>query len=146
MYALTKIKGVGRRYSNLVCKKADVDLNKRYAIQTYQPNGADLLITYSSAGELTSEELERIVTIIQNPTQYKIPTWFLNRQRDIIDGKDSQILANGVDSKLREDLERLKKIRSHRGLRHFWGLRVRGQHTKTTGRRGRTVGVSKKKG
>jgi len=105
-----------------------------------------LLTAYSSAGELTSEELERIVTIIQNPTQYKIPTWFLNRQRDIVDGKDSQILANGVDSKLREDLERLKKIRSHRGLRHFWGLRVRGQHTKTTGRRGRTVGVSKKKG
>jgi hypothetical protein len=32
MYALTKIKGVGRRYSNLVCKKADVDLNKRYTI------------------------------------------------------------------------------------------------------------------
>lgn len=30
MYALTKIKGVGRRYSNLVCKKADIDLNKRY--------------------------------------------------------------------------------------------------------------------
>ena len=32
MYALTKIKGVGRRYSNLVCKKADVDLNKRYSL------------------------------------------------------------------------------------------------------------------
>ncbi|KXH31013.1 40S ribosomal protein S18 [Colletotrichum simmondsii] len=139
MYALTKIGGVGRRYSNIVCKKADgghektdespttVDLNKR-------------------AGELTSEELERIVTIIQNPTQYKIPSWFLNRQRDIVDGKDSQILANGVASKLRDDLERLKKIRAHRGLRHYWGLRVRGQHTKTTGRRGRTVGVSKKKG
>ncbi|EGS20808.1 40S ribosomal protein uS13 [Thermochaetoides thermophila DSM 1495] len=127
VYALTQIKGVGRRYSNLVCKKADVDLKKR-------------------AGELTSEELERLVTIIQNPLAYKIPTWFLNRQRDIVDGKDSQILANGVDSKLREDLERLKKIRAHRGLRHYWGLRVRGQHTKTTGRRGRTVGVSKKKG
>ena len=98
------------------------------------------------AGEITSEELERIVTIIQNPTQYKIPTWFLNRQRDIVDGKDSQVLANGMDSKLREDLERLKKIRAHRGLRHYWGLRVRGQHSKTTGRRGRTVGVSKKKG
>ena len=59
--------------------------------------------------------------------------WFLNRQRDIVDGKNSQILSNGVDSKLRDDLERLKKIRAHRGLRHFWGLRVRGQHTKTTG-------------
>ncbi|KAJ5454781.1 uncharacterized protein N7458_005737 [Penicillium daleae] len=127
MYALTQIKGVGRRYSNLVCKKADVDLNKR-------------------AGELTTEELERIVTILQTPTQYKIPSWFLNRQRDITDGKDYQVVSNGLDSKLREDLERLKKIRSHRGLRHYWGLRVRGQHTKTTGRRGRTVGVSKKKG
>lgn len=102
--------------------------------------------TIHSAGEITSEELERIVTIIQNPTQYKIPTWFLNRQRDIVDGKDTQVLANGMDSKLREDLERLKKIRAHRGLRHYWGLRVRGQHSKTTGRRGRTVGVSKKKG
>lgn len=29
MYALTEIKGVGRRYANLVCKKADVDLTKR---------------------------------------------------------------------------------------------------------------------
>ncbi|EPB65224.1 putative ribosomal protein S13p/S18e, partial [Ancylostoma ceylanicum] len=57
-----------------------------------------------------------------------------------------QLLSTAVDNKLREDLERLKKIRLHRGLRHYWGLRVRGQHTKTTGRKGRTVGVSKKKG
>ncbi len=90
-------------------------------------------LVFSSAGELNSDELERLVTIIQNPTQFKIPTWFLNRQKDIVDGKNSQILSNNVDSKLREDLERLKKIRAHRGLRHFWGLRVRGQHTKTTG-------------
>jgi hypothetical protein len=33
---------------------------------------------------------------------------------------------------MRADLERLKKIRSHRGLRHHWGLKVRGQHTCTT--------------
>ena len=32
MYALTEIKGVGRRYSNIVCKKADVDLQKRYVL------------------------------------------------------------------------------------------------------------------
>lgn len=32
MYALTRIKGVGRRYSNLVCKKADVDLTKRFVL------------------------------------------------------------------------------------------------------------------
>lgn len=69
----------------------------------------------------------------------------MNRQKDIIDGKYLQLTSSNLDSKLREDLERLKKIRAHRGLRHYWGLRVRGQHTKTTGRRGRTVGVSKKK-
>ena len=32
-----------------------------------------------------------------------------------------QVLANQLDHKLREDLERLKKIRAHRGLRHYWG-------------------------
>uniref|UniRef100_A0A8D1X6T7 Small ribosomal subunit protein uS13 n=1 Tax=Sus scrofa TaxID=9823 RepID=A0A8D1X6T7_PIG len=81
---------------------------------------------------------------MQNPGQYKIPDWFLNRQKDVKDGKYSQVLANGLDNKLHEDVERLKKIRAHRGLRHFWGLRVGGQHTKTTGRRGHTMGVSKK--
>merc|ERR1712048_1262490 len=126
MYAMTSIKGVGRRFSNICLKKADIDMNKR-------------------AGELSDEEVERLVTIMQNPRQYKIPDYFLNRQKDIKDGKFSQVLANALDNKLREDLERLKKIRAHRGLRHYWGLRVRGQHTKTTGRKGRTVGVSKKK-
>jgi small subunit ribosomal protein S18e len=29
MFALTSIKGVGRRFANLVCKKADVDMSKR---------------------------------------------------------------------------------------------------------------------
>mmetsp|Transcript_12310 Transcript_12310/g.37546 ORF Transcript_12310/g.37546 Transcript_12310/m.37546 type:complete len:155 (+) Transcript_12310:108-572(+) len=126
MFAMTAIKGCGRRFSNLVLKKADIDLKKR-------------------AGELSNEEIDRIVTIVQNPRQFKIPDWFLNRQKDFKDGKYSQLIANQLDFKLREDLDRMRKIRCHRGLRHYWGLRVRGQRTKTTGRRGRTVGVSKKK-
>jgi len=127
MFALTSIKGVGRRFANVACKKAEVDLNKR-------------------AGELTAEEVERLVTIVQNPRQFKVPDWMLNRKKDTKDGKFSQVVSNTLDMKLRDDLERLKKIRAHRGLRHYWGLRVRGQRTKTTGRKGRTVGVSKKKG
>merc|ERR1711997_158185 len=126
MFAITAIKGIGRRYANIVLKKADIDLSKR-------------------AGELSEEEVEKIITIMSNPRQYKIPDWFLSRQKDIKDGKTGQMMSNLLDNKLREDLERLKKIRAHRGLRHYWGVRVRGQHTKTTGRRGRTVGVSKKK-
>ncbi|KAI3628420.1 ribosomal 40S subunit protein S18B [Malassezia furfur] len=125
MYALTEIKGVGRRYSNIVCKKADVDLQKR-------------------AGELNSDELERIVNILQSPAEFKIPNWFLNRQKDFTTGKDTQLLSNAVEAKLRDDLERMKKMRIHRGLRHYWNLRARGQHTRTTGRRGRTVANKKK--
>jgi small subunit ribosomal protein S18e len=126
-FALTSIKGVGRRYSHLVVRKADIDPNKR-------------------AGELSEEEVEKLTTVMHNPRDYKIPDWFLNRQKDHKDGKFSQMMSTQLDNKLREDFERLKKIRAHRGLRHYWGLRVRGQHTKTTGRKGRTVGVSKKKG
>lgn len=72
MFALTAIKGVGRRYANIVLKKADVDLDKR-------------------AGECTDEEVEKVLTIMSNPRQYKIPDWFRNRQKDIVDGKYSQV-------------------------------------------------------
>lgn len=51
MYALTKIKGVGRRYSNLVCKKADVDLNKRYA----PPGGKRLMETMGQETNLSPQ-------------------------------------------------------------------------------------------
>jgi len=30
MFALTSIKGIGRRFANIVCKKADVYMNKRF--------------------------------------------------------------------------------------------------------------------
>lgn len=30
---------------------------------------------------------------MQNPSQYKIPNWFLNRQKDIKDGKYSQVIV-----------------------------------------------------
>ena len=126
MYALTSVKGVGRRFSNLICKKAEVDPNKR-------------------AGELTPDEIEKLVAIIQAPRQFKIPDWFLNRQRDWKTNKSTQIVAQNIDGKLRDDLERLKKIRSHRGIRHYWGVRVRGQHTKTTGRRGKIVAAGGRK-
>ena len=95
-------------------------------------------------GELTADEVEKLVAIIQNPKQFKIPAWFLNRQKDYKTGKYSQAFANTLQQKLREDLERLKKIRAHRGLRHYWGIRVRGQHTKSTGRRGKTMAATKK--
>lgn len=63
------------------------------------------------AGELSAAELENLMTIVANPRQFKIPDWFLNRKKDYKDGKYSQVVSNALDMKLRDDLERLKKIR-----------------------------------
>lgn len=52
-----------------------------------------------------------MIAIVSNPKAFKIPDWFLNRQRDWKTGKASQATSNVVDTKLREDLERLKKVR-----------------------------------
>lgn len=65
-----------------------------------------------SAGELSKEEIEKLVDVISNPLKYNIPNWFLNRQRDFRDNSFSQIVSNDINSKLRDDLERLRKIRS----------------------------------
>merc|ERR1712217_532597 len=125
-HALTSIRGMGRRFTDLVLKKAEIDRSKR-------------------AGQLTEAEMEQIQTVMANPKNFKIPTWFLNRQRDWKDGKDGQMTSNNLDNKLREDIERMKKIRLHRGIRHWWGYPVKGQKTKTSGRHGRTCGVLRKK-
>lgn len=121
MFAMTKITGVGRRFSNAICKKAEIDVNRR-------------------AGTLSNEEIEKLVAIINNPKQFKVPDWFVNRQKDITTGKSGQCVVNVLIGNVRSDIERLKKIRQHRGIRHFWGAKVRGQHTKSTGRHGRVVG------
>ncbi len=72
---------------------------------------------------------------MSEPQKHGVPDWFLNRQKDRVDGTTSHLISNDIGARLRQDLERLKKIRHHRGLRHYWGLRVRGQHTCSTGRK-----------
>jgi len=125
-FALRAIKGCGRRFANVICKKANVDTNKR-------------------AGELDDVEIQNIQHAIDAPTLHGIPNWMLNRQKDYFDATYTQITSNQIDNALREDIERLKKMRLHRGLRHYWHLRVRGQHTCTTGRHGATIGLLGKK-
>ena len=68
-------------------------------------------MVYCRAGELSAAELDNLMTVVANPRQFKIPDWFLNRKKDYKDGKYSQVVSNALDMKLRDDLERLKKIR-----------------------------------
>ena len=70
-----------------------------------------LVIFVGRAGELSAAELDSVMTVVANPRQFKIPDWFLNRKKDYKDGKYSQVVSNALDMKLRDDLERLKKIR-----------------------------------
>jgi small subunit ribosomal protein S18e len=63
-----------------------------------------------------------------------MPNHFLNRRRDVRSNKDLHVHANQIAQKWREDFDVWKKTRRHRGLRHLWQVKVRGQKTKTSGR------------
>lgn len=92
--------------------------------------------------EAMDRELEGI---IQNPQGHGIPEWALNRQKDPETGHTRHLAESDLQFFLRNDLQRMGKMKSYKGLRHAWGLTVRGQRTKSTHRgKGAVVGVIKK--
>ena len=69
----------------------------------------------------------------------------LNRRKDPVTGEDMHLSESDLTMGVRQDIEFLKKIRAYRGIRHELGLPVRGQRTRSSFRKGRTVGVQRKK-
>ena len=124
-YALTGIDGIGLRISKLIAKDAGID-----------PTAV--------IGYLSDEEITKLDASILG-IEKSVPAWMLNRQKDLISGENKHLLGVDIDLAFKEDINNLKKIRAYRGLRHERGLKVRGQRTKSTGRRGSIVGVRKKK-
>jgi ribosomal protein S13 len=126
IYALTSIKGVGRRFSTLVCKRAGVDIKKRFVILNPFLHRLSFIsfsyfhalsiclsiVWFISAGELKPEEVDRITEIIEHPQDHRIPEYFLNHRRDLKDGTSSHATSQQVDVAVRDAIERLKKIRS----------------------------------
>ena len=53
------------------------------------------------------------------------------------------LVTSDIAFNLRNDIEREKGVFSWRGYRHMYGLKVRGQRTRCTGRKGGAVGVAK---
>lgn len=125
-YSLTKIRGIGKRIAKAIVIRAGVSLNKR-------------------AGELNHEEIEKIQEVIADPKSFGIPSYMLNHQNDIVDGQDSQLVGIKLDADLRMRIERGKKVKEIRALRLDAGLKVRGQKTKSNGRRGKNSKTHKKK-
>ena len=125
-HGLTQIRGIGRRFSQAVVKISGLDPNLRI-------------------GALAEKDLNRLEEIIMNPIENGIPAWMVNRKKDLVSGQDQHILANQLEITVKRDVDRMKRIKSYKGVRHHLHLKVRGQRTKSTGRHGLVIGVTRKK-
>ena len=120
---LTRIKGISWALSNAICKALKIDKNRKIS-------------------SLTDKEIDGILTFAKNPN---LPSWLLNRRKDLETGKDMHLIATDLDLKREFDIRRMKKIKSYKGVRHAAGLPVRGQRTRAHFRKGRAIGVSRAK-
>ncbi len=125
VYALTHIKGISLSLSNAILKKAGVNPDLR-------------------VGFLTETDVGKIEEIIKEPARYGLPAWLFNRRKDVETGKDEHLISADLVLRNKLDIDQAKEIRSWRGYRHAYSLKVRGQRTKTTGRAGKALGVKKK--
>jgi small subunit ribosomal protein S13 len=124
-YAVAQIKGVSSALSNAILRKVGVNPDLR-------------------VGYITESDITKIEDAVREPAKYNIPSWMFNRRKDSESGKDSHVLSADLALKIKNDIDGAKEIRSWRGYRHAYSLKVRGQRTKTTGRAGKALGVKKK--
>jgi small subunit ribosomal protein S13 len=125
VYGLTAIKGIGDRLAILITDNLKMDRNKR-------------------VGDLSDDEVDKLAEMVES-LNTKVPGWMVNRQKDIDTGEDIHIVSADIQRIFRDDLNRLKKIRCYRGIRHETGQKVRGQRSRANGRSGMTVGVQRKR-
>jgi len=121
---LTQIRGVGYMFANTIVNVLKINPNQRI-------------------GYLSPEQIKSIESIIKNPSASNFPSWFLNRRKDVETGEDKHLITSDIAFTVRNDIEREKTSGSWRGIRHMFGLKVRGQRTRCTGRKGGAVGVAK---
>ena len=124
LVGLTQIRGIGYMFANAMLQILKINPDTRI-------------------GTLSEEEVSSIEKMIQDPKSQNFPIWFLNRQKDIETGDDMHLVTSDIAFQIRNDVEREKGVFSWRGYRHMYGLKVRGQRTRCTGRKGGAVGVAK---
>jgi len=124
--ALSDIRGIGYRTAILVADKVG-------------------LPRYEKIGNFDDTQIEKIENAINTISEYA-PPWLLNRQNDWETGEDYQIFGPDLQVKIRDDINLMKKIRCYKGIRHEQGQKVRGQRTRSNGRTGLTIGVTRKGG
>ena len=125
-HGLTQIRGVGRRLAQAIVKIAEIN-------------------PHSRVGALPEKDINRIEEIILNPVENGVPSWMVNRKKDLRTGENIHLIGNKLELEVKKDIDRMKKIKSYKGVRHHLKLKVRGQKTKSTGRHGLVVGVVRRK-
>lgn len=125
--ALADIKGIGRALSRALCQVAGFDATMQI-------------------GYLPDKDVLKLEEAVKAPQQFDLPEWMLNRRNDYETGETVHLIESDLTMRLRDDLNRMKKTRSYKGRRHEVGLPVRGQRTKSTFRKGSSVGVRRRRG
>jgi small subunit ribosomal protein S13 len=128
-HALIKIQGVGFSFANLICGLAKIDRNMK-------------------VGSLSDEQVSKLDTVVRKPLENGAPVWMVNRRRDYETNADRHLILADIGFVKDNDMKRMKKIKSYKGMRHMKGLPVRGQRTRSNFRRNKGkvhLGVQRKK-
>jgi small subunit ribosomal protein S13 len=122
--AITGVRGVGPRIAEVACRLAGVSPSEMIG----------------NVPEAAVDGLELVLSDLPA----KIPSWMINHVSDPTTGETHHFFGAELDTTRRDDVNRMKMIRSYRGVRHERGQKVRGQRTRSNGRTGMAAGVMKK--
>ncbi|MFB6095399.1 MAG: 30S ribosomal protein S13, partial [Halodesulfurarchaeum sp.] len=120
--ALTEMDGIGRRVARVIAEEAEIDRT-------------------ATLGRLDDDTIDELVEIVQSVDEYA-PEWLTNRRNDFYTGESGHLIGTDVELTRDQDINRMRMIRSYKGIRHERGQKVRGQRTKSTGRTEGTIGVN----
>jgi small subunit ribosomal protein S13 len=125
-HALKSVKGVGFALANAACVMANIDPTRRI-------------------GDISDEEISKLNTIVAEPLRYGMPEWMANRRNDPETGEVKHLLTTDLDFVKDNDIKLMKKMKSYKGMRHSFGVPVRGQRTRSNFRKnkGKVKGVIK---
>jgi small subunit ribosomal protein S13 len=125
LYGLTRIRGMGPSFATAIVRACEVRPELRM-------------------GDLTEADVQKLEDAMRDPAKYGLPPRLYDRRKSLEDGRDMHFIGADLALSQKNDIDFMKDIRTWKGIRHSLGLKVRGQRTRTTGRKGRAVGVAKK--
>jgi len=125
LHALRGISGVSFVMSRAICRASNLDEKRKL-------------------GSLNENDIAMIENVLKDPINAGIPVWLVNRRKDRETGLDRHLSGSDILVAKRFDIQRLIDLKTYKGVKHMLGLPVRGQRTRSSFRKGRSVGVIRK--